>query len=50
VLRKGTTKTEKVVTTKAPGETFTVETDFLPATVDVDAFPYTLATVEKQGR
>jgi hypothetical protein len=50
VLRKGTTKTEKVVTTKAPGETFTVETDFLPATVDVDAFSYTLATVEKQGR
>lgn len=48
VARRGPQKAEQVVTMKAPGETFTVNTDFQPSSVEVEAFPYTLARVVKK--
>lgn len=48
IARRGPQKAEQIVTTKAPGETFSINTDFQPTSVDVEAFPYTLARVQKK--
>lgn len=50
VARRGPQTAEQIVTTRAPGETFTINTDFQPTSVDAEAFPYTLARVEKRVR
>jgi aminopeptidase N len=49
-VRRGPQLASKVVTTKAPSETFTVESDFQPTSVDVEIFPFTLARVVKEPK
>jgi hypothetical protein len=50
IVRRGPQTVEKLVVTKAPGETFTLESGFMPTAVEVVAFPYTLARVVKLQR
>lgn len=50
VARRGPQKVERIVTMRAPGETFTLNSDFQPTSAEVEAFPYTLATVVKKAR
>jgi hypothetical protein len=45
IVRRGPLMAAKVVTTRAPGETFTLESDFEPTSAEVEAFPFTLARV-----
>lgn len=50
VAQRGPQRSELIVTTRAPGETFAINTDFQPTSVSVEAFPYTLARVVKKPK
>ena len=45
VLRQGSARAEQVVSTEAPGEVFSITTDFKPTSAEVVAFPHTLAHI-----
>ncbi|MBC8065060.1 MAG: hypothetical protein H7Y17_09540 [Chlorobia bacterium] len=49
VVRRGPQRVESVVTMKAPGETFTIASDFQPTSTEVEPFPHALATVRKKS-
>ena len=50
VVRRGPQIASKLVTTRAPGETFTIESDFQPTAAEVEVFPHTLARVTPAQR
>jgi hypothetical protein len=44
-VRRGPSTSDQVVTMKAPGGVFAVESDFQPTSAEVVAFPYTIARI-----